>query len=271
MVKGQSVAGTEAPGLSLQVITLNGFRVVRAGQVIPESAWSRAKVTLLFKYLLVQKGLAVPQGQILSLFWPHLELKAARHNFAVTLYSLRRVLGEGKGTKDTPSFIVYERGLCRFNIDLPHYYDVQEFEHLAETGLTALRSEKAEIARASLRAARTLYRTDFLIENQSETWIAAERERLRELYLRVLEGLASACLALKEFPEAAECAGDLLKQDPCREETYRILIRALVASGKRTEALRCYHFCQKMLAQEFGLEPAPETRRLYDRIVNAEA
>jgi DNA-binding SARP family transcriptional activator len=256
---------------TIEVTTLNGFRVRVGGQEIPDSAWRQTKVTLLFKYLLIKKGVAAPQGEILAQFWPDLDLKAARHNFAVTLYTLRRVLGAKRGSGKRQGFIIYERGLCRFNTDMPYQYDAADFEHYAKLGLTADSSASPEEALSSLAAARGIYHTDFLIEDRCEPWIVAERDRLREIYLQVLEHLASINLSLRRYSEAAECARELLRKDPHREETYRTLISALLGNGKRTEAARQYRACQKMLDEEFGLAPAPETKRLYEQIVSGEA
>ncbi|MDK2927119.1 MAG: hypothetical protein PWR31_809 [Bacillota bacterium] len=254
----------------LKIVALNGFRVWVGEEVIPEAAWRQTKVVLLFKYLLVQKGLAVPQEELLKEFWPKMEPKAARHNFAVTLYTLRSVLNKGKSNRRRPQRIVYERGLCRFNADLPYFYDAEAFERRAEEGLGALRTDKNAVAKEKLLAAHALYRTDFLTENLEERWIIKERLRLSELYLRVLDGLAHVSLTLREFAAAADYAAELLQRDPVCEEAYRVLITALAATGKRTEALRRYKACQQMLEQEFGLLPAPETRRLYERLVSGD-
>lgn len=255
----------------LKIVTLNGFRVWAGEEMVPEAAWRQTKVVLLFKYLLVHKGLAIPQEDLLREFWPNLGAKAARHNFAVTLYTLRSVLNRGKGNRDLPQRIVYERGLCRFNTDLPYYYDAEEFTALARKGLQVLHAGENAAGKEKLLAAHALYQTDFLLENREERWILKERACLSELYLLVLEGLAQASLALNEFAPAADYAAELLQRDPLREETYRVLITALTAAGKRTEALRRYQACQRMLEQEFGLTPAPETRRLYEKLVAGDA
>ena len=44
-----------------------------------------------------------------------------------------------------------------------------------------------------------------------------------------------------------------------RETGWQRLMRALAAAGNRAEALRAYAQCKKLLADELGVAPSPET------------
>jgi hypothetical protein len=54
---------------------------------------------------------------------------------------------------------------------------------------------------------------------------------------------------------------------PLREEYHRLLIGLCQASGDRARAVRAYHVCATTLEDELGIEPAPETRVLYESLV----
>ena len=68
--------------------------------------------------------------------------------------------------------------------------------------------------------------------------------------------------------DAATWASAILKVDHCDEEAHRQLIRAYAAQGHRSEALRQYQRCQRVLQEELGVQPMPETQRLFQVLLN---
>ena len=62
----------------------------------------------------------------------------------------------------------------------------------------------------------------------------------------------------------------MLRHDPLREETYRLLMRLHALNGDRPAALRAYHVCVTVLRQELGVEPDGATRRAYQRLLKVE-
>ena len=73
----------------------------------------------------------------------------------------------------------------------------------------------------------------------------------------------------QRWPEAIRCAERLVARDPLREESHRLLIRLCQASGDRARAVRAYHVCATTLERELGVDPAPETRAVYESLVVA--
>lgn len=143
--------------------------------------------------------------------------------------------------------------------------DVAAFEAAAQAGLdqgslTLLREAAGgyggEFARGlALRGAPEL-----------DEWLQRERERLRDLYLRVLEGLAAAEERAGDRKGAIDTARRLLAEEPWREETHRSLIRLLAADGQRAAALLQFEQCREALGRELGVEPQPETLALYEQL-----
>ena len=54
--------------------------------------------------------------------------------------------------------------------------------------------------------------------------------------------------------------------DPCREDGYRLAMRAYVRRGERAQALRQYRLCEHVLRREFDTAPEPLTTELFERI-----
>ena len=53
-----------------------------------------------------------------------------------------------------------------------------------------------------------------------------------------------------------------IELEPFRETGWQRLIRALADGGNRAEALRAYTQCKKLLADELGIAPSPETEAI---------
>ena len=93
-------------------------------------------------------------------------------------------------------------------------------------------------------------------------WIGRARDTLRSVRVRALECLAAVALANAEHPLAAQLAREVIELEPFRETGWQRLIQALAAGGNRAEALRAYAQCKKLLADELGIAPSPETEAI---------
>ncbi|MGH3716444.1 MAG: tetratricopeptide repeat protein, partial [Micromonosporaceae bacterium] len=60
---------------------------------------------------------------------------------------------------------------------------------------------------------------------------------------------------------------ELLAEDPLREHLWRQLLTALLADGRPAEALTGYAQLRRVLADELGVEPSPELRRIHASIL----
>src|SRR4029079_18617213 len=99
-----------------------------------------------------------------------------------------------------------------------------------------------------------------LLAGRCGEWILADRERLRQRCLDMLEQLVTSFEARAEHALAIVYAERLLRHDPLHEQTYRLLMRLHDARGDRARALRVYHICAATLQRELGVAPSPATR-----------
>jgi predicted ATPase len=84
--------------------------------------------------------------------------------------------------------------------------------------------------------------------------------------LESLFRLAGQALAGGEYAAAATLARRQLALDRWREEAIRQLLHALAAGGKHAEALAEYEKARRLLAEELGVAPQPETIQLAEAI-----
>jgi DNA-binding SARP family transcriptional activator len=59
----------------------------------------------------------------------------------------------------------------------------------------------------------------------------------------------------------------LAEESPLRERRWAMLMRALLLSGRRAEALEAFHRARVVLRAELGLDPGPELRQLQREVL----
>src|SRR5919206_861947 len=139
--------------------------------------------------------------------------------------------------------------------------DLRQFEQLTDEGRGALASGEHERAAELLRNALALWRGPALAGLASEA-LRREAERLEELRLQVLEDRLEADLARGREREIVPELQALVAEHLFRERLRGQLMLALYRCGRQSEALGVYRETRSLLAEELGLEPSEELRRL---------
>lgn len=89
-----------------------------------------------------------------------------------------------------------------------------------------------------------------------DDWLLLERERVRQLRLHALEGVAGVLAAEGAYVLAVEAAIAAVRADPLRESAHRVLIAVHLHEGNPSEALRQYRRCCDLLSRELGVRPS---------------
>jgi DNA-binding SARP family transcriptional activator len=97
----------------------------------------------------------------------------------------------------------------------------------------------------------------------------ADLAPLEELHLDLREHLGEVQLALGRGPAAAATLRSVTADAPLREGAWTLLVRALHASGLRTEALVAYRQAAEVLAAELGVGPGPLLTEAHRRVLGA--
>lgn len=111
-------------------------------------------------------------------------------------------------------------------------------------------------------ALRLNFYEDLLPEWVEEEWLAPERERHRQLRLHCLEVLSTELSAVGWHGAAVHTALAVIDADPLRESGHEVLVRAHLAAGNRTDALRRFRHFRRLLLAELGVEPRKSLRAL---------
>jgi DNA-binding SARP family transcriptional activator len=243
------------PGYSLSVRTLGSFAVWRGDRAVAAGDWQREKARQIFQLLVTYRGQWFYREQIMDQLWPDLSPEAAERDFKVALSALNRAL-EPDRPRGAPSFVVTRKGpVYGLNPAARVLVDADDFGQLA-----------ASDDPKSLRRALALYEDDYLPERVYEDWSAAERQRLRHLYLTTAERLARHLLEVGSWQEAVEICYAILARDNCWEAAYRLLMQAYAGQGNRAQVHAVYKRCASTLSEELGVEPSPTTQALFERL-----
>jgi DNA-binding SARP family transcriptional activator len=101
-----------------------------------------------------------------------------------------------------------------------------------------------------------------LLPGWYDDWALLERERIRQLRLHALEDLGLLLCRTGRYGEAVQSALALLRAEPLRESSHRLLIRVHLAEGNPSEALRHHADYTALLARELGIVPSPRMSAL---------
>lgn len=221
-----------------------------------------ARDQALWAYLILHADDAQRRSRLAFQFWPDSTEAAARNRLRHALYVIRRAL---PNVQDENDWLLTGQDTVRWNPAAPASIDVIQFRD-ALAFLSQPPSDEPEEARiARVEEAIDLYRGE-LLEGWYEDWVLAERETLRRKLFEALEWLAGAYERRGDGARAVAAATRLLARDRLREESYRLLMGLHARLGDRPSAIRQYDLCKQILARELEVEPAVETRRLYEAI-----
>lgn len=202
----------------------------------------------LLAYLAAHPDRLHPRPYLVGLLWPDLPETTARRRLSHALWEM----GQALPGQDC---LIRQRDAVGINPARPWQMDLAAFERAWTEAQTAAHPA---LARSHLAQAADLYTGDFLAGFYEE-WALVEQERLREIYLQILQRLVEAQKAAGDYDAALRAALALIAADPLREAAYQEAMRLALQLGRPPEARRLYEQCQATFQAELGVEPEAET------------
>ena len=235
------------------------------GVLGPVTAWDDTGAAIALKgprhravlaRLIVARRRVVPTGILVQDLWddPPAGAVSAVRTF---VGALRRAL-EPERPPRSPAGLLVTEGPGYALRAAPETVDAWRFEQAVADAATALPQD----ALSRLGEALDWWRGPAYADFADESWAHAERSRLAELRLQALERRAGARLALGLVAEAVPDLDAYVAEQPWREEGWRLLALALYRGGRQADALSVLRRARTLLAEELGVDPGPELRRL---------
>jgi DNA-binding SARP family transcriptional activator/streptogramin lyase len=203
--------------------------------------------------LLLNANEPVSRDRLIDELWDGAPPDTAATALQVHVSQLRKSLGRETIVTRRPGYLVEAE---------PEWLDSERFASLVEEA----RAQPPEAAATTFREALGLWRGPVLAD-LDDSVARPERSRLEEERATALEDRIEADLAVGRHAQLVPELEQLVCEEPLRERRRAQLMLALYRSGRQADALEEYRQGQRLLADELGLEPGDQLKRLQKAIL----
>ncbi|MFB4263262.1 BTAD domain-containing putative transcriptional regulator [Nonomuraea sp. GTA35] len=243
---------------------LGSFVAEVGGEPVPLGGPRQRGVLAL---LVAARGQVVPVDRMIEDLWRGEPPARALMSLQAYVSNLRRLLEPGRPPRTPARLLVSAAPGYALRLP-PEAVDAWRFEGLLGQART---DTDLRAARARLAEALGLWQGPAFAEVADEPWAAAETARLNELRLVATELHVAAGLRIGDPAAVVPEAERLTRDEPLREEGWRLHALALWSSGRQADALATLRRARGILAEELGLDPGPDLTALEEAILTQRA
>jgi len=253
--------------VDLTIKMLGPVEVLREqGRKLAPDAWTLSRALRILCYIASRQNHRAVKESIVEMFWPDARLEDIEKNFWPTVSYIRRALNSNQEVKK--NFIKYRESAYYFNAEFNYFIDTEEFERQIALGHQRRREGDTEGFAGAARQAVELYRGDFLVDIY-DSWVAEPRAYYQNLYFATLKELADHHHRTGEFDQSIAYCKMILNRDAYREDVHRQLMDSYAQVGNRLAVREQYENLTRLLREELGVDPLPETAATYKRLVSS--
>lgn len=234
--------------MSLKIFVLGQFKLQANDLTLDLPA--RPAQSLL-AYLALNAGVIHRREKLASLLWPDATESNARGYLRRALWQIRKCLESGSLAED---YLQSSDISVTFNDQSDYWLDAD----LLLSKMEARPSEEIiEIVR--------LYRGE-LLPGFYDEWITVERERLQMAYHQKMNHLLDRLFQERRWHDVLNWGEQWIRLGFSPEPAYRALIKAYAGLGNLGMISITYQRCVEALNRDLGVDPSPETTRLYEHL-----
>jgi predicted ATPase/DNA-binding SARP family transcriptional activator len=243
----------------VQIGMLGPFEVRRDDGGLADVPGARLRGLLIV--LALKPGHVVPKASLVDWIWGEHPPADATNALQRLVSRLRKALPDGVVEGQTDGY--------RLRVE-PDAVDAVRFERLVIAGRA--RTEDGSRRVRLLREALELWRGAAMqdVGLQDSGAFDAAVVRLEGLRLTATEERVDAEVTFGRGAEVVTELTDLVAAHPVRERLVAALMRALVATGRHSEALLVYQRAREALADALGVDPSPELAALHVALLRGE-
>jgi len=218
-----------------------------------------ARLRGLLIALALEPGHAVSKATLVDWIWGERPPSDAANALQRLVSRLRKALPEGLVEGQTDGY--------RLRVE-PDAVDAVRFERLVGQARNDEDPRRVRLLREALALWRGAAMQDVGLQDSAA--FDAAVTRLEGLRLTAMEDRFDAEISLGHSVQLVTELTDLVAAHPVRERLVAALMRALVATGRDTEALLVYQRTREALADALGVDPSPELSALHVALLRGE-
>jgi|GEM_PF-1671515 len=227
--------------------------------------WISEKAKKLFCYFVLNNERKITKDEIIEAFWSDLGLLEATNNLSSTLYYIRKALLSQSHQRYSKEIIFYQEKTYFLDPELKVETDVKEFEHLVDELKIRKSMGKNLNGDGILKQAISKYQGQFGL-GWCEPWFENLRTIYENIYLKLLLWAGEDAFGKKDFDNCFNYCKKLIAIDKYNESACCLLIRSLLSSGRKQEAMVYYGDFTSAL-NELDLTPGTELNLLKQQML----
>ena len=239
----------------VQFLVLGSVEVVQEGD--GDIALGGPKQRAVLAHLLLRANNLVPTEVLIDEVWGEEPPETVRNTLQTYAARLRKALGPGRLEGSRAGYVLRAD---------PSEVDAHRFQSLLRDARRLLPIDPTA-AVAAFDHALSLWRGPAFGDLAGEPSIGAEVARLEELRLGAIEDRIEALLTLGEPGQVIGELETLTARHPLHERFWGQLMLALYREGRQADALAAFQRARGLLADELGIDPSPELRKIHERIL----
>ncbi|RFU65099.1 BTAD domain-containing putative transcriptional regulator [Peribacillus glennii] len=244
-------------GFKLFLYTLGNFEIKYEDQTI---SLKRKSSLQILQFFIANRNKKMNKESLIDQVFPEVPFKSVKNQFYVSLSDLRKSIEPNLKTKKDSSFI--KRNMDHYSFCLDHVYlDADEFTQLIERKNGTTKMERIN----QLTKAEKLYRGDFFEGYPYHEFLEEERERLRNLYLSVLQEIGDYYWQNKNYKIGIEYYEKVLKKEPYDETIYVDYIEHLLRGNLFLQAKKVSAQYKNSIENELGIPVDEKLQTIFQK------
>jgi two-component SAPR family response regulator len=247
----------------IKIHTLGNFRIYREGNAIEFVRKVQQVPLKLLKLMIALGGTGISEEQLADILWPDTDGYSAYRAFSTTLYRLRQLLEIPDLIKVTEGKVYIDRRLC--------WIDSWAFEKITNEILVSRELEDTSCNRneiqQKLEKMLIFYRGDFLKMEEWGAPVISEREKLRSLFIQLIDKIGRSLEAKELWHDAIQLYKRGLAINEFVEKFYQRLMICHFNLGEKSDAMIVFERCRKILLSGYGIEPGNKINEIRSMII----
>jgi LuxR family maltose regulon positive regulatory protein len=248
---------------SFRIYTMGQFNLLKDDVPHAASGKSQSRPLELLQTLVAFGGSDIAIDRLTDALWPRIDSDYAHKSFNTTLHRLRKTLG-------SDAALILQDGRLSLDPRLV-WLDTWAFEQVVSEIDRRSRGDDGGLTEAGARdlceQLFELYQGSFLGEGGEKSWALGLKDKLRVRFLRALVAVGRHYETQGQWERAVDVYERGLVVDPLAEGLYRQLMVCFENQDRKAEAMEIFSRCKRALKAGLEVDPSPETRQLFDRLV----